>query len=1143
MSIAEHDIAATLQELVAEFGLTQEEHDAFVDAELNYASSAMRSTGMARHVTSPYDVRGKVTRIPAKFLGKIPSDKQMLIRRLYPDFEVTFAQEKVQSHAVAACMRMLDRMLLKKRAPSGQKLLSIGGNYEYELAHSDVLVHSCTPEHKLVKDAKEAAREVQRMSRIRAMAAGKGCCARTARRAAEFLHDPESPWRCKKLAQDCTYPAGVIMMAHVYDMSLEQIVKTMVAHDSQLVLGCILFSNDMLVSESGKLPHADGYYEIKRGKISYGFQRESQWEYTHDWSELRRFAFGGTVIEVGTRRAFYSITEMRGDTLFFTMTLAPVPAVPRPVVKQWRDEAGKRAIVHGYRLSDKDRTTEDRALVATDFSYPYDPFVKSLAYAVERMSKGSFTLEDLQRKVRAVFSDTTINSVKVAGFQRLDDEQMAYFLTNVGVLAAMSVQTSSSDEGVLVNSVKAKRGALEEALGKKFVHALTKVVGQPFSNDSGVYRLVMGWRRAFKFSDDKVISRLSWEVDDGYRSASVSPGFSLFGRTGGSTFAPNTVAAGISRDELLAMLMSAALDSDEFATILAEAAACVFPEPGLEAWLADLRARYGVAVDREARAAERAARDRRQDPDVNPQGPGGPDDVAGDTDDSSSDDGDDDDSDDDDRPAGGQHRPDAPRAHSEDDLRARATELGVTLDPTDVLSYVRQSVEDCNDVANAAIREAITLIQAEEANVLGESRKNYEQVTSQGLPCITTLKRHAKLNYEPDFWVVEQGRIQNTSWLGKIVPPTAKYFPYAAVYWSAQDTILRVKTRLVSARGGTYEHSLFTQAGEPVHGYVMTTTNLVIYNGPVLISNMRNAVGIPLPSQFTMSFIEGVPGCGKTHYIVHSAKPDDTVIACGRENAESTRARIVAHTADRPEPEQFKRPTVGVRTLDSALMFPTVERRGTMFLDECFQDHAGKFWAAIKLWKVKNVQALGDSKQIPYIDRNNTGMCVMPRLSMWSLRVGKYVTRRCPRDATAAIAGFYDHKIRTTSTISRSMSLELNTVNIPNLPGWKYLTMYQEDKLNLLKKNFLDVNTVAEVQGQTYPRVALVRLQERAMPLFSTPAQVDVALSRHTEQFVYYAPDDRNDMVTELVRGALGNAALVDKFGDVATAGVPIFDI
>jgi len=1135
MSIAEHDIAATLQELVAEFGLTQEEHDAFVDAELNYSSSAMRSTGVARHMTSPYDIRGKVTRIPARFAGKVSSDKQMMIRRLYPDFEVTFAQEKVQSHAVAACMRMLDRMLLKKRAPTGQKLLSVGGNYEYELTNSDVVVHCCTPEHTLVRDAKEAAREVQRMSRIRAMAAGKGCNDVVARRATAFLTDTESQWRCKKLAQECDYPAGVIMMSHVYDMTLEQIVKTMISHDAQLVLGCILFTNDMLVSNSGRLPHSDGYYEIKKRKISYGFQRESQWEYTHNWTELRRFAFGGTVVEVGSRRAFYSITEMRGDTLFFTMTLAPVPAVAKPVVKKWKNDEGKRAIVHGYKLSETDRTSEERALVAEEFSYPYDPFVKSLAYATERMEKGSFTLEDLQRKVRAVFADTTINSVKVAGFARLDDEQMAYFLTNVGVLAAITVQTSTSDEGVMVAGVKIRRGALQQGIFPKIKQAFVKFATQPFPNNSAVFQFLKRLSNAFKYSDDRIISRLSWEVDDGYRAASISPTFTLLGRTGGSNQAADFTSAEMSRDEQLAVVMSAADDSEEFAVILAEAAASVFPEPGLEMWLTGLRARHNVAVNEAARAAERAARDRAQDPDVNLREPSEPGDVeVQDLDDAP---------DDDDTPDAMQAPDVAPDIARGEALRAKALEMGVSLDPTDELSYEAQPVAECEAVANTAITEAIYLIEAEEEKVLGESRKNFEQVSSNGLPDMNKLRNHARLNFEPDFWNVRGGRIHGDSWLHKRVRETEKYFPFSAVYCPYADAIIRVTTKLVSAAEGTYEHTVFAHDGVPVTGVVMTTTQLVIYNGPVIISNMRNALRIPLHSHFTMSFVEGVPGCGKTHYIIHSAKPTDSVIACGRENAETTRARIVAHSDGLPEAERFKQPSRGVRTLDSALMYPTADRHGTVFLDECFQDHAGKFWAVIKLWRAKTVQALGDRKQIPYIDRNYTNRCLMPRLSKWSLRVGKYVTRRCPRDATMAIARFYGWKIRTTSAITGSMSLELNTVIVPNLPGWKYLTMYQDDKHNLLRRGYRDVNTVAEVQGQTYPKVALVRIQEREMPLFNAEEQVDVALSRHTEQFVYYAPDDRNDLLTKLVREALGNLALVDKYGDTASASVPIFDI
>jgi len=332
--------------------------------------------------------------------------------------------------------------------------------------------------------------------------------------------------------------------------------------------------------------------------------------------------------------------------------------------------------------------------------------------------------------------------------------------------------------------------------------------------------------------------------------------------------------------------------------------------------------------------------------------------------------------------------------------------------------------------------------------------------------------------------------------------------------------------------------------GTPVNGIVMTTSQLVIYNGPVLLSNMRNAVKSPIPSGFSLSFVEGVPGCGKTHYIIHSVKNGDVVVACGRENADTTRERVVQHFEERKDAEAFDHPTRHIRTLDSALMRPSVvSKKCTMFLDECFQDHAGKFWALIKLWRPVAVQALGDRCQIPYIDRNYTNMCIMPRLSHWGLRVGKYVTRRCPKDATMAISQFYGYKIRTLNPVTTSLQFQFGALPNEALPDWKYLTMYQDDKQYLLRRGFPAVNTVGEVQGQTYDKVALVRVQEREMPLFNDNEQVDVALSRHTKQFVYIAPDERLDLVTKLIKGAKKNLALVDRFGDISTAGKSIYDV
>nr|QED42900.1 putative RdRp [Phakopsora tobravirus B] len=1122
-TVKEHDITVTLQELKEEFGLSDQEMEQFIAAEVTAGTSALRSAGVNLNMgLKVADSRSKVTKIPACFSGKLSGESQLDIKRMYPDFEITFTQEQHQAHAVAACCRMLDRMLLKKRIPAGQSILSVGGNYEYELLHSAEPVHSCTPHYSLVGDVKEAAREVQRMARLRGRIVHKDTSEAVRARIRGFMREP-SPWRCEKLAQDCQHPADTVMVAHVYDMSLEQLVQTMLSHDSKLLLGCMILSNDMLVADKGDLPSVDGYYYHDGGYVYYGFKNEAQWQYKHRWAELRRFAFGGSVIQHAGRQAFYSITERRGDTIFYTITLAPIAVPQVPLKLEWKVGEAKRAVVNGFVLSDVNRTNPRRVLVPQQFSYPYESFVKSLSYATEKMEKGSFSLEDLQRKVRAIFSDMTINSVRVAGYEKLEDEQMAYFLANVGVLAALAVNKSAIAEHTVIGVVRELRASAEDKLVTKLSKTLSRVLHQPFPNSSPVH---VYWSRFMTFLTEfpnEILGRINWEIDPGYRTAMSASGFRHADRR--VTIASTGVNPEFKDQDVLGLLSSAAACSDEMALVLAEAAATVNPHPALLQWAANLRARFDLEVNEIARRADAEQMDRLQDPTLRNAAP-----EHGKLFEPSP------------RTGSSAHGTLVPPAES---VRDKALASGVMLDDVDEVEEFSQDLETVNAVADAAIDEAVYLIRAEEQKILGECLKNFEQVTTNRLPDDIKVKVHGKLNFDPDFWLVdESGCLPGTSMYGIVVNSKDRFFPYAAVYVADSHTIVRVVAKCVD---GVYSHYVLDTNGSPVSGLCMTTTNLEIFNGPVIVSNMEAAKQRSLPIGFKLVFVEGVPGCGKTHYIIHSVPADGVVIACGRENADTTRQRVVELAEQRRdvglEHLAFKNPQRYIRTLDSALMRPSCGARSVMFLDECFQDHAGKFWACIKLWGVSAVQALGDSQQIPFIDRNATGKCTMPRLSHWNLRVGKYITRRCPKDATMAVAGFYNYCIRSTSQLTNSLSLELSTVMPPLLSGWKYLTMYQEDKATLKKRGYGEVNTVAEVQGQTYERVALVRLQERLQPLFNSEAQVDVALTRHTSAFIYYAPDSRGDLVEKLIKETKVNISLIDKYGDTASAGKRIFDV
>lgn len=87
-----------------------------------------------------------------------------------------------------------------------------------------------------------------------------------------------------------------------------------------------------------------------------------------------------------------------------------------------------------------------------------------------------------------------------------------------------------------------------------------------------------------------------------------------------------------------------------------------------------------------------------------------------------------------------------------------------------------------------------------------------------------------------------------------------------------------------------------------------------------------------------------------------------------------------------------------------------------------------------------------------------------------------------------------------------------STYDIPNRDNTTYLTFTQEEKTILKKLRLKKVSTIHEAQGKTYQHVICVRDNPRSVEIFNSQKHILVALTRHTESFVYYTKRDADVM-------------------------------
>jgi len=241
-----------------------------------------------------------------------------------------------------------------------------------------------------------------------------------------------------------------------------------------------------------------------------------------------------------------------------------------------------------------------------------------------------------------------------------------------------------------------------------------------------------------------------------------------------------------------------------------------------------------------------------------------------------------------------------------------------------------------------------------------------------------------------------------------------------------------------------------------------------------------------------------------------------------------------------------------VRTVDSYLvnLFNDKKTGGLrtdrLLADECFMTHAGKWYAAAALLGVSEVHAYGDDHQILHIPRVQA-----PKLHV-KLRyidvANEWTTRRCPATAVAAWGGEYDWKVRTRSSVVGVMEEVRDTRGREVPDNCVMMCMYQADKRELKKLYAADLGRIQimtshESEGKTFKHVWLHRFDARKrsdkFSLFDQTPHVLVAMSRHTDTFLYRCPAPLGDLVSRWVENSK-DPRRVAAATDLETAGTTV---
>jgi hypothetical protein len=298
--------------------------------------------------------------------------------------------------------------------------------------------------------------------------------------------------------------------------------------------------------------------------------------------------------------------------------------------------------------------------------------------------------------------------------------------------------------------------------------------------------------------------------------------------------------------------------------------------------------------------------------------------------------------------------------------------------------------------------------------------------------------------------------------------------------------------------------------------YILVSRNTQLMLNSELLENLRK-IDIATCNMPTIRWMDGVPGCGKTHFILQKHIPGKDLILT------QTRAGIreIREAVKNIHKNKYDNIiNTDYRTVSSFIINGSYKKYDRVFIDEVVLMHAGFVGFVSELSNASEIIVLGDSKQIPYIERSKL-------ITKWS-HISVFcdpdsyqeVTRRCPIDVCYILSNYYKEIFTTNQTI-RSIRPTISNGDFLQLePETLILSFTQAEKKLLLQvlqnkiHKSIKVHTIHEAQGLSYKNVVLVRINIKPLKIYDSIQHVIVAISRHTHSFRYITTGERDLMLS-----------------------------
>lgn len=303
---------------------------------------------------------------------------------------------------------------------------------------------------------------------------------------------------------------------------------------------------------------------------------------------------------------------------------------------------------------------------------------------------------------------------------------------------------------------------------------------------------------------------------------------------------------------------------------------------------------------------------------------------------------------------------------------------------------------------------------------------------------------------------------------------------------------------------------------------VLVSDETQILNDLKLYNSIKN-IDISKTTDLKVYLMQGVPGCGKTTFILNNYLPGDLVLFPTRDSAQDFRTRFHKHN-----PNQNKTTSKDYfRTLHSFLINSSHHiQQGNSYkrviIDEALMMHAGEILFAANCAGAQEIMLIGDINQIPYINRMGDLEVNFYKISeLAEIKQQLNISYRCTLSTTALLSPYYSQGMMTTNCVENDLKLK-NFISLDDLNKvidknrHTCLVFKQSEKRELSKLGYTTA-TIHEYQGRQAEDIVVVRTTSNLDNIYNSIPHCLVGISRHTKSFLYITPT-RDDTISKWIQ-------------------------